>query len=197
MEAANLADIRNRTTNYINDTVAIILMNLQENYDQLMPHELLERENIVKKTIYNPHDLIATVFSVVKELLEFTNITRTSYTQFQAINIAYVILHRMGKFGLEICKCNRIPEVQKTWVRFKQFFWTSHRDLIETSDITVEEAGIYHANVVCDVVSGLQEALQQEQNQTETPTSVQAPVDHVSNAVQITQQQLATQLQKI
>ena len=31
----------------------------------------------------------------------------------------------------------------------------------------------------------------------ETPTVVQAPVDHVANAVQNTQQQLATQLQKI
>ena len=47
-----------------------------------------------------------------------------------------------------------------------------------------------------DVVVGLQEALQQEHNQTETLTIFQAPVDHVSNTVQSTQQHLYTQLQK-
>ena len=114
-------DIRNRTTKSINDTVAGVLMHLQDNCGQLMPHDLLEREDIVKKTINNPRDPIAAVFSTVKELLKFDDITGTSYTQIQAVNIAYIILHRLGKFGLAIRKWNLMPAVQKTWVRFKQF----------------------------------------------------------------------------
>ena len=86
-----------------------------------MLHELLEQEDIIKKTIYNPRDPITTVFSAVEELLEFTNITRTSYTQLQAVNISYVIIHRTGKFGLAIRDWNRMPEIQNTWVQFKQF----------------------------------------------------------------------------
>ena len=53
-----------------------------------MLHELMEQENIFKKTINNLGNPIATVFSAVKELLEFTDITETSYTQLQAVNIA-------------------------------------------------------------------------------------------------------------
>ena len=64
-EEAYLADIRNRTTNSINETVAGVLTYLQDKYSQLMPHKLLEREDIVNKTIYNPRDPIATVFSTV------------------------------------------------------------------------------------------------------------------------------------
>ena len=41
VEEAYLADIRNRTTNSINNTVAGVLTHLQEKYGQLMPHELL------------------------------------------------------------------------------------------------------------------------------------------------------------
>ena len=37
VEKKYLADIRNRTTNSINDTVAGILTHLQDNYGQLMP----------------------------------------------------------------------------------------------------------------------------------------------------------------
>ena len=62
------------------------------------------------------------MFSAVEELLNFADITGTSYTQLQAVNIAYVKIHRAGKFGLAISEWNRMPEIQKTWVRFKQFF---------------------------------------------------------------------------
>ena len=67
VEEAYLSDIRNRTMNSINDTMAGVLTHLQDKYSQLMPHELLEREDIVKKTIYNQRDPIATVFSTVKK----------------------------------------------------------------------------------------------------------------------------------
>ena len=113
-----MAETHNTKTNSINNTVASILMHLQKNYSQLMPQELLQREVIVKKMIYNPRDPITTVLSSVEELLEFADIMGTSYTQFQAINITYVILNRAGRFGLAICEWNCMPEVQKTWVRF-------------------------------------------------------------------------------
>ena len=71
-------------------------------------------------------------------------------------------------------------------MRFQQFFRTSHRELIETSDLTVEDAGMHHTNMVRDVVAGLQEALQQYQAQTDTMTNMQDPVDHVAKAVQNT-----------
>ena len=74
------------------------------------------------KTNYNPRDPIATVLSAVKELLYFSDITGTSYTQLQAVNITYVIFHKTGKFELAIREWNCTPEIQKSWVRFKQFF---------------------------------------------------------------------------
>ena len=102
----------------------------------------------------------------------FSEITGTSYTQLQVFNIASVIHRKTGKFWLAICKWNHVPEIQKKWVLFKQFFWTSHRDLRETSNLTVEDAVMHHVNMVRNFVAGLQEALQQDQDHTETPTIV-------------------------
>ena len=51
VEAAYLADIRNSTTTWINDTVAGVLTHFQENYGRLMPHDLLEQDDFVKKKI--------------------------------------------------------------------------------------------------------------------------------------------------
>ena len=66
VEEAYLAYIHNRTTNSINNTVVGVCTPLQYNYVRLMPQELLERKDIVKKTVYNPRDSIATVFSAVE-----------------------------------------------------------------------------------------------------------------------------------
>ena len=81
-----LTDIRNRTTKLINDTVAHVLTHLQDNYGQLMTHELLQRKDMVKNTIHRPRLPIASVFSVTEELLDFSDITGTSYCWSKLMN---------------------------------------------------------------------------------------------------------------
>ena len=103
----------------------------------------------------------------------------------------------MVKFRLAIREWNCMPDTQKTRVQFKQFFRKYQQDMRETSHITVEDAGIHYSNMVRDVISGLQESLQQDQVHTEILMVVQAPVDYVTNAVQNTQQQLDIHLQQI
>ena len=56
---------------------------------------------------------------------------------------------------------------------------------------------MHHMNTVRNVAAGLREVLQQEQAPTDNTTIIPEPVNHVANAVQITQKQLANQLQKI
>ena len=174
-----------------------MLTHLQDNYGQLMPHELLGHEDTVKKMIYNPRYPILAVFSDIEELLELSDITGTSYTKYQSVSIAYIILHRTGKFGLVIREWNRTTTVQRTWVRFKQFFWTAHQELKETSNLTMEDPDMHHTNMVRNVVAGLQEDLQQEQAPTENAATILEPIDHVENAVQNTQKELFPQLQQM
>ena len=54
VKEAYLTDIRNSMTKFINETVVNVLTHLQDNYGQLMPHKLIKREDIVKKTTYHP-----------------------------------------------------------------------------------------------------------------------------------------------
>ena len=72
VKEAYLGFFRNRMMNSINDTVDGALIHLQDDYGQLMPHEILEREDISNKTMYHPRDPIVTIFSAVKELLGFS-----------------------------------------------------------------------------------------------------------------------------
>ena len=110
-EEAYPAYIRNCTTYSINNTVDDILAHLQENYRHLIPRELPEREDIINKMNCHPREPIMTIFFAVKEIIGFSDITRTSHMQHQAINIAYVIIHSMGNFALAIRKWNHMPKI--------------------------------------------------------------------------------------
>ena len=60
-----------------------------------------------------------------------------------------------------------------------------HRELRETMDITIQDTGTYHTNMLRSVVAGLHEVLQQEPVLVKYHVFVQEPqVAHVVNYVQ-------------
>ena len=63
-----------------------------------MPHKLQEKEDETKMTVYNPCDSIASVFSVVDNLVELAALEATLISLAQQVNIGYIILHKTGKY---------------------------------------------------------------------------------------------------
>ena len=74
--------------------------------------------------------------------------------------------------------------MHKKWVGFF-LISIEHRELQETMDLTVQDAVMHYANMVRDVVAGLQEVLKQEPVPVEASAVIQdTQVTHVVNAVQ-------------
>ena len=118
IDATYLEDFRYRTTNSINISVSALILHLQETYGPLMPHELQEKEDEAKKTVYNPRDPIASVFSVVDDLVGLAALSATPISLLQQVNIGYIILHKTGNFSQPIIEWNWKPVVDKTWANF-------------------------------------------------------------------------------
>ena len=108
---------------------------------------------------YNPRDPIVSVFLVVDDLVELSALAATPLSNAQQVNIGYIILHKTGKFSYPIIEWNRNPVVDKTWAQFKTRFRTAHKELRATTDLTAQDSGMHHANMVRDVVASLQETM--------------------------------------
>ena len=108
---------------------------------------------------YNPRDPITSVFSVVDDLVELSALAATPLSNTQQVNIGYIILHKTGKFSHPIIEWNWKPVVDKTWATFKTHFRTAHTELRATTNLTAQDAGMHHANMVRDVVVALQETM--------------------------------------
>ena len=172
IDATYLEDVLDCTTNSINVSVAALLLHLQETYGTLMPHEFQEKEDKSKKTIYNPRDPIASIFLVVDNLVELFALAATPLSSVQQVNIGYVILHKTGKISLPIVEWNQKPVVDNTWANFKTHFRTAHKELRATTDLTAQDAGMYHSNMDRDVVAALQETMYAPAEPAVVPTEV-------------------------
>ena len=171
IDATYLADVQDRTANLINISVSALLFHLQDTYGTLMPHELHEKEDEAKKTVYNPRDPIASVFFVLDDLVKLAALSTTPISLAQQVNIRYVILHKTGKFSQPIVEWNRKSIVDKTWANFKTHFCTAHKELRANTDLTDQDTGMHHANMVRDIVAALQETLSAPAEPEAVPTA--------------------------
>ena len=207
IDATYLEDVRDRTTRSINISVLALLLHCQETYSTLMPHKLQKKKDEAKKTIYNPRDPIASVFSVVDDLVKLSALAATLISNAQQVNIGYVILHKTGKFSQPIVEWNRNLVVDKTWANFKTHFRTANKELRATTDLTAQDAGMHHANMVRDVVAALQdtmsaaaepEVVPTEENCAPTPPpNFDTQMANAMAASDATQQQMFQQMQTI
>ena len=104
LEKAYIMDIRYRNKKSIKIPIYDLIANIQDTYGKLMPYNILEQEDIGKMTSYNPWHHIGSIYSTVKELLEFLELTGTPISHAQQINISYVSIHNTGQYALAICE---------------------------------------------------------------------------------------------
>jgi hypothetical protein len=106
---------------------------------------------------YDPVTPIDLVFNKVEDLVEYGELAHNPYSQLQTITKAYNILNATGTFKDGIKTWNRIIDpLQKTWINFKVHFRTTHKELSETGDLTLRQAGYHQANIFDEIVTRLQ-----------------------------------------
>ena len=112
-------------------------------------------------------------FFVVDDLVELAALATTPISLAQQMNIGYVIFHKIGKFSQPIVEWNWKPIGDKTWDNFKTHFRTAYKELRATTNLTAQDAGMHHANMIRDVVAGLREAFfaPEEPEVVPTPTN--------------------------
>ena len=187
-----LQAIRNRQSNSINMSIYDIFhTHLYRKYGKVTPNRLAEEEMRVKAMSYDPMDPPEEVYTIIEDLLDYAEAARAPITQIQAINIAYNIFNRTGKFSDGIKAWIRRPDHEKTWINLKNHF-TEHHDLLrETGELTLQETQFQsQANIIHQMVcSAIDDTLKKHTSptvhestrETDTPTETQ-PEQKMNNA---------------
>ena len=152
--------LRNRQTNTIDVSIPVIFDYLFSNHGRVTPAMLHDEEKQVKEMFYDPAHPIDVIFNKVGDLWNLSSAARADFTEQQFINIACVILNRTGKYQPYIREWSRLPTDQHTWANFKTQFHQAQQELKEAGDLTVQETQFHMANIVQEVIDGVQSVLQ-------------------------------------
>ena len=91
--------------------------------------------------------------------MDLTNATGSPYSAQQIINLAYILLNNTGKFTTGIREWNCITQAQRTWDAFQMHFSQAHWELCESGELEVRETPFNTANIVQEVIEGVQQVL--------------------------------------
>ena len=170
---------------------------LYRKYGKVTPNRLAEEEMHVKTMSYDPMDPPEEVYATIEDLLDYAEAARAPISQIQAINIAYNIFNRTGKFSDGIKAWIRRPDHEKNWINLKNHF-TEHHDLLrETGELTLQETQFQsQANIIHEMVcSAIEDSFKKhtsptvdESTRESDPQTEPQPEHKINN----TQQQLSS-----
>jgi hypothetical protein len=196
IEPTYLASLRDRNSNSLRGTVNTILAHLQTTYGRISPQMMENREHSLRTMVYNPKFPIDTIFNAVEDFSDYAELAQQPITVHQTIAKAYLLLNKTGRFKQAITEWNRKPALDKTWPNFKTHFRQAHQEFRETTDISLEESELArnNANLVQQVVDGLQSALTPDDTLQNESAELIAQMANSATRSNETQQQLAAQL---
>ena len=108
-----------------------MLTKLYDNNDNISPQDLSENYARLKAT-YDVSQPIESFFDQVEDAMELAAAGNTPYTPGKIVNIALNLIFKKGKFADNWKLWKRLPEVEKSWSKFKIHFYLAHKEMSET-----------------------------------------------------------------
>ena len=163
VDAPYLKALRSNITNTLEHLqIYDILGHLFTSYGYVSPTKLKQYEDAVRELTYDPADPIDDVFTAIENVATIAARAGSDYTHAHKNNLAYVILNKTGVYKSGLKSWLQTPLPSRTWENFKAHFRVEHNLLRVTNDGTLGESKLHQANLVQQVLEGVQHLLLQD-----------------------------------
>ena len=164
-----LEAIRDANTNAIGLPIYDIIRYLYDTYGDISPEMLEEERQKANQLTYDPALPVDVIFTKIVQFTNLAEAARSPLSQKQSIDFAYNAFRRSGAFTKFLLEWDEKPLLNQTWIQFKVDFRSAVKKLKKTGGLQVSQM---HANLVSDIVSGVQESFQ---SIVDTSTSFSPP----------------------
>ena len=151
-----LEALRDANTNSIDLPIHNIIQYLYDTYGNISP-ETLKEKNIEFETLkYNPNLPIDVIFNKIEKFTNIAEAACSPITQKQSIDFAYNTFRTAQIFTKYLIDWDAKPTFNQTWIQMKVDFCKAIKELRRTGALEVANK---HANLVQEIVSGIQEVI--------------------------------------
>ena len=136
-------------TNKLTQTIPVIFDNLFLTYGDVTPQDLRELTARVEALVYPPQEPVDTIFGEIDDLATIVEYADAPITPFQKINMAYIYFQSCGIFKSALTKWDEKEDAVKTWLGFKDHFYTAHKAMKRTGALAIQDT------LSCDTVANM------------------------------------------
>ena len=173
-----LEALRDATTNAINLPIYDIVRYLYDTYGDIAPEKLEEERQKINQLTFDPILPVDVIFTKIEKFTNLAEAARSPLNQKQSIDFAYNAFRRSGIFTKFLIDWDEKPFLNQTWIQFKIDFRSAVKKLKKAGTL---QTNAMHANLVQDIVSGVQEALQPPIDMDYSPPPSITPTDHTDD----------------
>ena len=149
-----LDGLRSTLTNTINQPIYLF-----STYGRVRPSALSDYEDAIQKTVHNPAESIINLYNTLQNFFDCSKHQGLPYSEQHKVQVGYNIMQRTGAFQNAIEAGVLRPEHTKSWVLFQEHFTAAQSLLRMTNNLTVQQSSFLQANIVQQVVDGVQQML--------------------------------------
>ena len=152
-----LEALRDADTNAIGLPIYDIVRYLYDTYGDISPETLEEERQKTNLLTFDPSLPVDIIFTKIAKFTDLADAARSPLTQKQSVDFAYNAFRRSGIFTKFLMDWDEKPLLAQTWIQLKIDFRSAVKKLKKAGTLTTNAM---HANLVQDIVNGVQEALQ-------------------------------------
>ena len=173
-----LDGLRDRVTNTVQTSIPNIINYLFEEYGELSPDQLFEKEDEVKNFVYDPNQPVSVVFNEIINLQDLFELTGSTLNESTMVRLGYVILNRARIFKEYLLSWNNKRIEQQTWMNFQTHFCKAYRDLKKVNAFQIKDSTLNHAAIIDDLKSHQEETMMQMADTLKN--SIYHTINHIS-----------------
>ena len=98
--------IRNSITNAVEKPIAEIIQYLNDEYCEMTPEQMMDKEEEIKRYVFDPVQPISTVFNAITAYKDLCELSGESITDITMVKIAYAIMNRSRFFKYFLIQWN-------------------------------------------------------------------------------------------
>ena len=152
LEPQYLKRLRNNTTNAIDIPLHDVLDHLFERYGRVDADTLMDIEEKIKSSKYNPSDPLITFVNEIEELARLGTAANNPYSDMQKVQIGLRIIKNTGDFEQGLREWYSRPSVEHTWQNFIDHFEEARELLRQIRGVNMQNTAFQQANFMAEEV---------------------------------------------
>ena len=148
--AEYLDSLRNADTDMINCSIPDLITFLQTNYCRITDQELSDKEDILKKTIFDPTLPVDLIFNKIKLHADLCIMTNKPKPDHQLVQLGYLIFNRCRAYMDALKTWNAKADVDRTYANFMIHMRTEFHALRQVGALTIQDSSL---NMIRDLTT--------------------------------------------